>query len=790
MIENKKVLKKVAVLGSGVMGSRIACHFANIGMEVVLLDRVDESHPDRNTLAQFHLTNAVKSNPAPLFARSFLQNITTGNFEDHRNWITDCDWIIEVIIERLAIKKELFEWVDKYRSKDSIVSTNTSGIPIHLMLEGRSESFKEHFLGTHFFNPPRYLELLEIIPTQFTAPWIVHQLMEFGKMSLGKKTVLAKDTPAFIGNRIGVFGIASILKETFEQGWTIEEVDYLTGPIIGRPKSATYRTADVVGLDTLKLVADGLSTALIKDPFKSFFTLPKVIEWMINENKLGAKTKEGFFKKVNHSERKSEILTLDFNTQEYRSYQKPNFPEVEALKSETNTLERIKQLYTLPGKAGDFYRKILTETFAYAALNAPEIANDIYSIDDALEAGFGWEFGPFKTWQAIGFTKVLKQMRAMNLELAPWILEMEAKGLDRFYLNEENKYLFYDFTHQDYQENLEKKELLDFNSLKQHHTIWSNSELSIIDLGDGILNVAFHSKMNTIGSEILAGINHAIDLAEASYKGLVFYNDGENFSAGANVGLIFMMAAEQDFDELSYAVAYFQNTMMRLRYCSIPVIAAPHKMALGGGCELMLHSDHVVAHAESYIGLVESGVGVIPGGGGTKEFAQRIGDQLLEGSIGLDIFRLYFMTIAQAKVSTSAEEAFELGYLMRGRDHYVMSRELQLSAAKALCLQKANEGYRPPARRKNIKVLGNQALGLAYLGADSMKAGHYISEHDQLIAQKLGYVLAGGNLSSPSEVSEDYLLQLEREAFLQLCTQRKTLERLQSIITQGKVLRN
>lgn len=790
MNSSKKNLKKVAVLGSGVMGSRIACHFANIGMQVILLDRVDTDHKDRNALANHHLKEAIKSNPAPLYSRQLVQNITTGNFEDHKAWISECDWIIEVIIERLDIKQQLFEWVDEFRAADAIVSTNTSGIPIHLMLEGRSDSFKKHFLGTHFFNPPRYLELLEIIPTSFTEKWIVDLLMDFGKKQLGKKTVLAKDTPAFIGNRIGVFGIASILQETFQEGWIIEEIDYLTGPIIGRPKSATYRTADVVGLDTLKLVADGLNQGLKNDPYKDYFKLPEVIGWMVQENMLGAKTQQGFFKKIRNEQGKSEILALDFLLKEYRSQKKVFFPELEAIRKEADTLKRTQSLYELPGKVGAFYRKILTETFAYAALHAPEIASYIYSIDDAMEAGFGWQYGPFKTWQAIGFGKVLKQMRALNMEIAPWILEMEAKGFEEFFINEEGQSLYYDFNTQAYEINQEQIGVLDFNYLKKNHTIWNNSELSIIDLGDGILNVEFHSKMNTMGSEILSGINHAIDLAEASYKGLVFYNEGENFSAGANVGLIFMMAVEQDFDELSYAVAHFQNTLMRLRYCSVPVIAAPHKMALGGGCELLLHSDHVVAHAETYIGLVEFGVGVIPGGGGSKEFAQRIGDQIKEGSIGLDVYRNYFMTIAQAKVSTSAEEAFELGYLIRGRDHYVMSKELQLSAAKSLCLQKYEEGYRPPARRKNIKVLGNQALGLAYLGADSMKAGHYISEHDQLISQKLAYVLAGGALSSPSEVSEEYLLQLEREAFLELCTHRKTLERLQSIITTGKVLRN
>lgn len=790
MSQETRVLKKVAVLGSGVMGSRIACHFANIGLEVKLLDMADKESKNRNAIAQGHLTQAVKSNPSPLFSKSFVNRIQVGNFEDHKAWISDCDWVIEVIIERLDIKKQLFEWVEEYKKPHAIISSNTSGIPIHLMTEGRSEEFKKHFLGTHFFNPPRYLELLEIIPTQDTVPEVVDFLMEYGQKQLGKRTVLAKDTPAFIGNRIGVFSIASILQQTFKEGWTIEAIDFLTGPIVGRPKSATFRTADVVGLDTLALVADGLSKMLKDDPYRHYFELPEVIQWMIAEKKLGAKTGEGFFKKVKNEDGKSEILSLDFETKTYGPQQKVRYPELEAIRNHSNTLERIKQLYELPGKIGDFYRQTFTENFAYAALNIPTISDTLYSIDDAIEAGFGWEFGPFRIWEAIGFENVMKQMRALDLEIAPWLLAMEEKGLTAFYKIEGTSHLYYDVAAHDYKENLTRKGQFDFQYLKENHTVWSNAELSVLDLGDGILNIAFHSKMNTIGSEILEGINHAIDLAEASYKGIVVYNEGGNFSAGANVGLIFMMAMEQEIDELNYAVSYFQNTMMRLRYCAVPVVAAPHQMALGGGCELLLHSDHVVAHAESYIGLVEFGVGVIPGGGGSKEFAQRIGDQLTEGSIGLDVYRHYFMTVAQAKVSTSAEEAFELGYLIRGRDSFVMSRALQLKAAKELCLQRAHEGYRPPAKRKDIKVLGNQALGLAYVGADSMRSGHYISDHDQKISQELAFVLAGGDLSEPTMVSEDYLLKLEREAFLKLAMQRKTLERLQSLVTTGKILRN
>lgn len=789
-MEKNRKIEKVAVLGSGVMGSRIACHFANIGLEVYLLDMPAKEGKDPNALVKGHLQNAVKSNPSPIYSKKYVDRITLGNFEDNKDMISDCDWVIEVIIEKLSIKQSLFEWVEEYRKPGSIISSNTSGIPIHLMAEGRSEDFKKHFLGTHFFNPPRYLELLEIIPTKDTKKEVVDSLMDFGQKNLGKRTVLAKDTPAFIGNRIGVFGIASIFKQTLKKSWTVEEIDFLTGPLIGHPKSATYRTADVVGLDTLAMVAQGLSELLKDDPYRAYFDLPEIIKWMVEENKLGAKSGEGFFKKIKNEQGKSEILTLDFETKAYRDRKKANFPEIDLIKGEENLAKRIQKLFDLSGKVGEFYRITFTELFSYAALNIPAISDTIYSIDDAIEAGFGWEMGPFKMWEAIGFDKVLEEMRKQDLHIAPWIEKMEKEGNKQFYKFDEGKHLYYDQESASYKENSTRKGQLDFNYLKENHTVWSNSELSVIDLGDGILNVAFHSKMNTIGSEILSGINKAIDLAESSYKGLVFYNEGSNFSAGANVGLIFMMAMDDDLDELDFAVRLFQKTIMRIRYANVPIVAAPHQMALGGGCELLMHADHVLAHAESYIGLVEFGVGVIPGGAGSKEMAQRISDAFTEGGIELDVFRKYFMTVAQAKVSTSAEEAFELGYLQRGRDRIVMNRSLQLAAAKEWCLQRANEGYQAPARRKNIKVLGNQALGLAYLGADSMRAGNYISEHDQLISEQLAYVLAGGDLSAPTEVSEEYLLDLERKTFLRLCMERKTLERLQSMVTKGKVLRN
>ncbi len=789
----KRSIKKVAVLGSGVMGSRIACHFANIGVEVLLLDILakdaTENQNSRNQVVNQALKAALKSNPSPIYKPSFVNRITTGNFEDNMKDISDCCWIIEVVIEKLDIKKQIFEQVEQFRKPGTIISSNTSGIPIHFMSEGRSEDFKRHFCGTHFFNPPRYLELLEIIPTKDTAPEVVDFLMDYGNRYLGKTTVLAKDTPAFIGNRIGIFSIASIFNYVEKTGMTIEEVDKLTGPLVGRPKSATFRTADVVGLDTLALVANGLVENAGPEE-KENFKLPSFIEKMVDQNWLGSKTGQGFFKKIKDEHGKSEIQALNLQTLTYQPTEKVKFQALEITKPIEDLKERLKVLIADKSEVGDFYRATFFALFQYSSARIPEIADHFYQIDNAIEAGFGWKLGPFKTWDVFGVKKTVDIMEKMDLKPATWVYEMIENGNDSFYKIKEGNSLYYDINSQQYKIIPGTEGLISLENLKATKTIWKNAETSIIDLGDGILNLEFHSKMNTIGGTVLEGINKAIDLAEKEYKGLVVSNNGENFSAGANVGLIFMMAVEQDYDELDFAIRQFQETMMRIRYSSIPVVAAPHQMALGGGCELILHADLTVAHAESYIGLVEFGVGVIPGGGGSKEFALRLSDSFKDGDVQLNDFRERFLTIGQAKVSTSAQEAFDLGYLRPGQDIVVLSRKRQLTEAKAQCLRLVERGYTQPVERKDIKVLGKKALGLAYLGADSMKVGNYISDHDQKISQKLAYVLCGGDLSEESLVSEQYLLNLERKAFLELCTEQKTLERLQAIITTGKALRN
>lgn len=790
----KRSIKKVAVLGSGVMGSRIACHFANIGVEVLLLDIVPKDaasdKKSRNKIVDDALNFALKSNPSPIYKKSFAAKITTGNFEDDMPKIAGYDWIIEVVVERLDIKRQVFEKVEQFRTAGTIVSSNTSGIPINQMIEGRSEDFQKHFCGTHFFNPPRYLKLLEIIPTPKTEKEIVDFLLEYGDLYLGKTTVLCKDTPAFIANRIGVFGIMSLFHLVEKMNLTIDEVDKLTGPVLGRPKSATFRTCDVVGLDTLVHVANGVAQSCPNDEAKEVFAIPGYINKMIENKWLGAKTEQGFFKKVKTASGKSEIHALDLKTLNYNPSQKIKFATLESTKSIDNLKDRVKVLISGKDKAGEFYRASFMGLFKYVSNRIPEISDDIYKIDDAMKAGFGWELGPFEYWDAIGVKESVTMMEASGNKPAKWIFDFLAAGNSSFYKIENSTRKVFDVASFTYKsiEGTEAYILLD--TLRDNRTVWKNSGTSITDIGDGILNLEFHSKMNSIGGEVIQGVNYAIELAEKKYRGLVISNEGANFSAGANVGMIFMMAVEQEYDELNFAIKAFQNTMMRVRYSSIPVVVAPHNMALGGSCEMSMHADKVVAHAETYMGLVEFGVGLIPGGGGTKEFALRLSDELNEGDVELNKFRDRFLTIGQAKVSTSAQEAFDLGYLQQGKDRVVVSRPRLLAEAKAACVEMANEGYTQPAKRKDIKVLGKQALGLAYLGANSMLSGNYISDHDAKISQKLAYVLSGGDLSAPTLVSEQYLLDLEREAFLSLCGEKKTLERLQSILTGGKILRN
>lgn len=794
MINN---IKKVAVLGSGIMGSGIACHLANAGIEVLLLDIVPKDHESsensekRNFIVNNALKKAIKSKPSPIYHISMVKNITTGNFSDDMHKINECDWIIEVVVERLDIKNIIFKEVDKYRKEDALVSSNTSGIPIASMLEERSQNFKAHFFGSHFFNPARYLKLLEIIPTKFTKKEVVDFMMDFGHKILGKSTVLCKDTPAFIANRVGVYAIQELFHVVNELDLSVSEVDLFTGPVMGRPKSATFRTCDVVGLDTLIHVANGLKNNCPKDEKSHVFDLPDFIKKMQENNWLGSKTGQGFYKKTVDEKGKKAILELDLKTFEYKKTEKAKYATIGKAKNTDDLAKRMSVLFKGKDKAGEFYRKIFSGLFSYAACRIPEISDEVYRLDEAMKAGFGWEMGPFELWDAVGFENGLDAIKDAKLTIPDWIHSMQKNNVSSFYTVVNGQNNFYDIESKTYSSIPGSEKIISLANLDSSATVFKNDEASIVELGDGIINVEFHSKMNTVGGGILSALNEAIDMAEKGlYKGIVISNEGANFSAGANVGMIFMMAAEQDYDELNLAVKAFQNTTMRLRYSSIPVVAAPHGMTLGGGCEICMHADKVIAHAETYMGLVEFGVGLIPGGGGTKEMALRFSDEIKTGDLRTNRFRDKFLTIGQAKVSTSGHDAIELGYLRKGIDEIIISRADQITYAKKACLQMANKGYTQQSKRKNITVLGQEGLGIVYAGANAMRSGNYMSDHDQLISEKLGAVLCGGDLSQITEVSEDYLLTLERKAFVELCAERKTLERIQSLLQSGRILRN
>ena len=797
-------IKKVAIVGSGIMGSGIACHFANIGVEVLLLDIVPKELNDkekakgvsledkvvRNRLVNDALKTSLKSKPSPIYNQKFADRITTGNLEDDISKVADADWILEVVVERLDVKKLVFEKLEKHRKPGTIISSNTSGIPIRFMNEGRSEDFQKHFAVTHFFNPPRYLKLFEVVPGPKCDQTVTDFLMMYGEKFLGKTAVLAKDTPAFIGNRIGIFGIMNLFHIVKEMGLTIEEVDKLTGPVIGRPKSATFRTIDVVGLDTLVHTANGVKDNCPEDEMRDHFVIPDFINKMMENKWLGSKTKQGFYKMTKDGNGKKNILSLNLNTLEYREKKSAKFATLELTKKIDNVTDRFRVLVNGKDKAGEFYRKSFAAMFAYVQNRIPEISDEIYRIDDGLRAGFGWEHGPFQIWDAIGVAKGVEIMKNEGKEPATWVTEMLANGETSFYSVKEGATYYYDIPSKSQTKKPGQESFIILDNIRKSNEVWKNAGVIIEDIGDGILNLEFQSKMNTIGGDVLIGINKAIDLAEKEYQGLVIGNQAANFSVGANIGMIFMMAVEQEYEELNSAIKYFQDTMMRMRYSSIPTISAPHGMTLGGGCEISLHADKIVAAAETYMGLVEFGVGVIPGGGGSKEMALRASDSFSEGDVELNALQKNFLTIGMAKVSTSAYEAFDLGLLQKGKDTIVVNKERQIATAKAHAKLMAESGYTQPVKRKNIKVLGKQALGMFLVGTDSMEHSKYISAHDQKIANKLAYVMAGGDLSEPTMVTEQYLLDIEREAFLSLCSERKTLERIQHMLKTGKPLRN
>src|SRR5687768_3846339 len=800
----KRNIKKIAVLGSGVMGSRIACHFAGIGLQVLLLDivpkeAIESKKPaERNKIVNDALAAAVKSNPSPVYHRNVIKKITTGNFDDDMKKINDCDWTIEVVVERLDIKKQVYEKVEQFRKPGTLITSNTSGIPIHMLAEGRSDDFKKHFCGTHFFNPPRYLRLLEIIPTPHTDPAIVNFLMNYGDLYLGKTTVLCKDTPAFIANRIGVFGILSLFGLVDKLGLTIDEVDALTGPIIGRPKSATFRTADIVGIDTLAKVAKGVYDNSPEDEARDVFTIPGWLNKLVENNWLGDKTGQGFFKKIkmpvtqgSPEERKldKEIQVLDLKKFEYVPRVKPKFATVEAAKPIDDLYTRLKMLVAGQDKAGEFYRHFHYGLFSYISHRIPGISDELYRVDDAMMAGFGWEIGAFESWDVLGVERTVKAMKDAGYKVASWVDEMLAAGNKSFYKVENGTKLYYDQNSKSYKR-LPGGDAFIIMSNYQDKLVWKNGSCKLYDMGDDVLGLQWFTKMGSIGGDVLAGIHTSIDKAEKNYKGLVIANEGPNFSAGANVGMIFMLAIDQEYDELDMAIRIFQNTMMRVRYYSIPVVTAAHGLTLGGACELSLHSDKCCPAAESYTGLVELGVGLIPGGGGTKEFTLRASDEMHEDEPETITLKNRFLSIATAKVATSALEGFDIGIYRKGLDEVVMNQERRIAEAKKSVAEIYDSGYSMPVQRKDVKVLGQSALGALYAGINGMWRANYATDHDVVVAKKLAYVMCGGDLSEPSLVSEQYLLDLEREAFLSLCGEKKSLERIQSVLKGGKPIRN
>ena len=796
-MKTNRHINKVAVVGSGIMGSRIACHFANIGVEVLLLDIVpfdltEEQLKDkkvRNSIVNDSLKSTIKSKPSPIYSKDFVSRITTGNLDDDLHKIADVDWIIEVVVERLDIKKQVFEKIEKFRTNGTLISSNTSGIPIESMIDGRSDDFKAYFCGTHFFNPPRYLKLLEIIPTTKTDTKVTDFLMNYGDKFLGKDMVLCKDTPAFIANRIGVANIMSLFHLVNELDLTVEEVDSLSGPIIGRPKSATFRTCDLVGLDTLIHVANGVYENCSNDEMRGNFELPAFINKMSENKWLGDKTKQGFYKKSKDAKGKRIIEALNLKTLEYAPKQRAKFATIAAAKQEDDLLKRLKILVQGKDKAGEFYRKSFYSSFAYVSHRIPEITGDLYKIDRALCAGFGWEVGPFQMWDALDVEKTLSKMEEAGYKAADWVYDMVKSGNTSFYSTENGTLNYYNIPTKANEKVAGMENFIVLDHIRENNTIWKNSGCNLTDIGDGIVNLEWRTKMNSIGGEVLEGIQKAIEIAEKNHKGLVIANQGTNFSVGANIAMIFMMAIEQEYEEIDFAVRAFQNTTGRIRNSSIPVVVATHGMTLGGGCEIALHADHVQASAETYIGLVEMGVGVIPGGGGTKEMARRASKAYFSGDIELPTLKERYLNIGMAKVATSAQEAIELDLLLKNRDKVTVGFNNLITDAKAVALNLSNQGYTQPVPEK-IKALGKQGLGMFMVGAHSMNAAGYITEHEKLMSEKLAYAICGGDLSAPTLVSEQYLLDLEREAFLSLCGERKTLERIEHMLKKGKPLRN
>ena len=799
---NKININKVAVIGSGIMGSRIACHLANVNINVILLDispkelneqekKLNKKITDKdvkNRIVNESLQKAIKSKPSPIFKKDVLDKIKTGNIDQDLHLVSNVDWIIEAVVENIDIKNKIYDAIESHRKKTTLISTNTSGIPISQISEGRSENFKKNFLGTHFFNPPRYLKLLEIIPGEQTHKDIIEYFMKFGSLVLGKDTVLCKDTPAFIANRLGIYSLMSTIHSVEKYKLSISEVDFLTGPLIGRPKSATFRTMDVVGLDTAVNVSNNLLKDLKNDESVSMFKLPDSVKKLYNNKQWGDKTGMGFYKKEVDEKGNKTFYQINTKTDKYETYENNQDKELLNIKKEESLDKRIVDLVSLKTKHGDFYRSIFYDSFRYCSLRIPEVSDDLYKIDKAICSGFGWKKGPFETWDAIGVEKVFNEMLKLKYTPAPWVEEMLSLGIKSFYKFSDNKKHFYDIQEKQYKPVPGSEDLISLDAFKENDVVWSNKGVTLYDIKDGVLNLEFHTKMNTMGKDVLEGINHAIDICEKQYTGLVIANEADYFSAGADLGTVFMLAGNRDFDSIEKSIDAFQKTVMRVRYSSVPVVVATSGLALGGACELSMHADAVQAHNETYMGLVELGAGLIPAGGGTKETTLRVSSEYSKGDPELNKLMESFMTIASAKVSTSALEAQEMGFFKKTIN--TANRANLIKDAKNKVLDIASLGYVKPTMKKKIKVHGRSALAMFNAGIETMKQGMYITDYDQKLAQKLAHIMCGGDLTQECYVDEQYLLDLERETMVSLCGEEKTLQRMHSILFKRKPLRN
>ena len=799
-------IRKVAVLGAGTMGSRIAAHLANASIPAVLLDIVPRGLTPaaqakglaltdsqvRNHFAQAGLDAALKSRPAAFFVPEAARMITVGNFEDHLSWVKGCDWIIEAVTEDRGVKRALLERLQAFRAPGTITSSNTSGISIAGIAEGLSEEFRRHWLGTHFFNPPRYMKLLEVIPTRDTLPEVIEAVSRFGDVVLGKGIVIAKDSPNFIANRIGTFVTLNVLRIMQRDGYTIEEIDALTGPAMGLPKSATFRTLDIVGLDVLARVVENLRESLPDDERHDVFETPAFIARMVVGNLLGEKTGQGFYKKLKGGD-DSEILTLDLETFEYRARQKPKLPTLEMAGNIEDVGQRVATLLQSPDRAGEFYRKLFSDTFHYAANRIPEISDDVVSIDNAMKWGFNWESGVFELWDAVGVQPIVEQWKKENRPIPPLVVKLLASGGKTFYQHSEGTTRYFDFSRADYHALEDRPGVIVLPSLRaRRREIKKNPGASLIDLGDGVVCLEFHSKMNSIGADTVAMTHAGLKALNEGFDAMVIGNQAANFCVGANLMLVLMAIQEGEWEEVHQAVRAFQNANMAIKYAAKPVVAAPFGLTLGGGVEICLHATRLRAAAETYMGLVEVGVGLIPAGGGVKEMLVRSMDAapVDPEADPFTLIKEVFQNIGTAKVSTSAEEARRLGYVA-ARDSISMNRDRLIGDAKQLALDLVKLGYRPGKPREDILVLGQAAFSKMKLGLHLMRRAEYISDYDVVVGTHLARVLSGGGeFTSSQRVSESYLLDLEREAFVSLCGERKTVERIQHMLRKGKPLRN